>query len=128
MLEERLAGQEQDGLEKELLYEQVCRLADRAQTRVTAHRDSTLQACLSPVPYTLQFLCNVCVQVAQRVNLYQSKIKDATHKTMALVSELTMQQVLPVLHGSCGSNYVHVSFLRQMPFGSSMKCKRERLQ
>lgn len=61
VLEERLAGHEQAGLEKELLYEQVCRLADRAQIRVTAHRDSTLQACLSSVPYILLFLCTVCV-------------------------------------------------------------------
>ena len=33
------------------------------------------------------------MQVAQRVSQYQSKIKDTTRKTMALVSELTMQQV-----------------------------------
>jgi hypothetical protein len=72
-LEERLASQEQAGLEKELLYEQLCRLTERAQARASTHRDSTLQ-------------------VAQHVNQYQSKIRDTTQRTMALVSELTMQQ------------------------------------
>lgn len=32
-------------------------------------------------------------QVAQKVGHYQTKIRDTTRKTMALVSELTMQQV-----------------------------------
>ncbi|CAI8004032.1 Coiled-coil domain-containing protein 146 [Geodia barretti] len=72
-LETRLAHQEQAALERELLYEQVCRLADRLKLRTTAQKDSTLQ-------------------VAQRVSQYQSRIKDTTRKTMALVSELTMQQ------------------------------------
>ena len=44
VLEERLTSQEQAGLEKELLYEQVCRLTERARARASAHRDSTLQA------------------------------------------------------------------------------------
>jgi hypothetical protein len=72
-LETRLAHQEQAALERELLYEQVCRLADRLKLKTTAQKDSTLQ-------------------VAQRVSQYQSRIKDTTRKTMALVSELTMQQ------------------------------------
>ena len=37
--------------------------------------------------------CNVYTQVAQKVSQYQSRIKDTTRKTMALISELTMQQV-----------------------------------
>ena len=95
-LEERQAEQEQVGLERDLLYEQLCRLTDRAQTRARKHRSSTLQvpahACYMAVP--LLYGCVVWyVQVAQQVNQYQSKIKDTTRKTMALVSELTMKQV-----------------------------------
>lgn len=42
-LEEQMMKQEQQQLERELLYEQVCKLTDRAQTKVETHKDSTLQ-------------------------------------------------------------------------------------
>lgn len=42
-LERRLAKREQTGLEKELLYEQVCKIVDRLKTRTSAHEQSTLQ-------------------------------------------------------------------------------------
>ena len=95
-LEERLAHQEQASMEKELLYEQVCRLTERTQNRVNSHRESTLQVCYTALhtslshTHTLEY---TDFQVAQQVNTYQSKIKETTKKTMALVSELSMQQV-----------------------------------
>ena len=97
-LETRLAHQEQAALERELLYEQVCRLADRLKLRTTAQKDSTLQVsiCFS-CPTGLH---DLALKVAQRVSQYQSRIKDTTRKTMALVSELTMQQVC-WSHGHC---------------------------
>ena len=61
-------------LEKELLLEQVVKLTDRANKKVEGQRASTLA-------------------VAKKVNSCQSRIKDATRKMMAMVSELSMQQV-----------------------------------
>jgi uncharacterized protein YjbJ (UPF0337 family) len=61
-------------LEKELLYEQVGKLVSRASQRAEGQRESTLA-------------------IAKKVNQYQAKIKDTTRKMMALVSELSMQQV-----------------------------------
>ena len=71
----RLAESEQQLLEKELLYEQVGKLTDRAKKKVESQRLSTLA-------------------VAKKVNNYQAKIKAVTRKMMALVSELSMQQVI----------------------------------
>ena len=65
---------ERQYLEKELLFEQVCKLTERANKKVETRRVSTLA-------------------VAKKVNHYQSRIKNATRKMMALVSELSMQQV-----------------------------------
>ena len=69
-----MAECEQQLLEKELLYEQIGKLTERANKRVDGQRSSTLT-------------------VAKKVNHYQAKIKDLTRKMMALVSELSMQQV-----------------------------------
>ena len=65
---------EQQLLEKELVQEQVGKLTERAQKKVESQRASTLA-------------------VAKKVNNYQARIKDVTRKMMALVSELSMQQV-----------------------------------
>ena len=65
---------EQQLMEKELLFEQVGKLTDRASRKVDNQRESTLT-------------------VAKKVNNYQSRIKDVTRKMMAQVSELSMQQV-----------------------------------
>ena len=65
---------EQQLLEKELLHEQVGKLTERASKKVEGQRASTLA-------------------VAKKVNNYQTRIKDMTRKMMALVSELSMQQV-----------------------------------
>ncbi len=65
---------EQQLLEKELLQEQVAKLTERAGKKVESQRASTLA-------------------VATKVNGYQSRIKAITRKMMALVSELSMQQV-----------------------------------
>lgn len=61
-------------MEKELLYEQVCRLTEKTGKRAESQRGVTLQ-------------------VAGRVGHYQGRIRDTTRKMMALVSELSMQQV-----------------------------------
>lgn len=79
-LQGQLVECEQQLLEKELLYEQVGKLTDRASKKVESQRASTLA-------------------VAKKVNSYQSRIKDATRKMMALVSELSMQQVQAVRMG-----------------------------
>ena len=71
----QLGACEQQLLEKELLYEQVGKLVSRASQRAEGQRESTLT-------------------VAKKVNQYQAKIKETTRKMMALVSELSMQQVL----------------------------------
>ena len=65
---------EQQLLEKELLFEQVGKLTERASKKVEGQQASTLA-------------------VAKKVNNYQSRIKDITRKMMAHVSELSMQQV-----------------------------------
>lgn len=74
MLQDQLAHCEQHLLEKELLYEQVSKLTDRANRKVEVQRSTTLA-------------------VAKKVNQYQAKIKDVTRKMMAMVSELSMEQV-----------------------------------
>lgn len=96
-LEEQMMKQEQQQLERELLYEQVCKLTDRAQTKVETHKDSTLQVPnTTTCPALYADRLPLPHQVAQRVNHYQNKIKEVTRKTMALVSELTMKQVCSV--------------------------------
>lgn len=73
-LKARLTDIEQKMLEKDLLEEQVTRLNERLQKKVDARKETTLH-------------------VGNKVNSYQSKLKDGTRKMMALVSELSLQQV-----------------------------------
>ena len=74
LVQTQLGESEHQLLEKELLYEQVCKLSGRAQQKVEGQKVSTLE-------------------VAKKVNYCQSKIKETTRKMMALVSELSMYQV-----------------------------------
>ncbi|KAM8979240.1 coiled-coil domain-containing protein 146 isoform 2-T2 [Sarcophilus harrisii] len=74
-LEFHLAEKEEKLLEKEFLFEQVARLTDRLRTRTETCKQDTLL-------------------LAKKMNEYQKKIKDCTHKMMALVAELSMQQAL----------------------------------
>eukprot|EP01135_Chromosphaera_perkinsii_P005902 Nk52_evm35s370 gene=Nk52_evmTU35s370 len=72
-LEITLAKQEEKLLEKELILEEVSRLSDRVRNEAQTGKEDTLN-------------------LAKKVNEYQSKIKEVTRKMMALVSELSMQQ------------------------------------
>lgn len=73
-LEERLAEQEQKLLEKELILEEETRLTDRVTKKVELGQQDTLT-------------------LAKQVNDYQRKLQDTTKKMMAIVSELSMNQV-----------------------------------
>ncbi|XP_015758024.1 PREDICTED: coiled-coil domain-containing protein 146-like [Acropora digitifera] len=72
-LELRLAEKEEKLLEKDLIFEEVTRLADRTKKKSESGKEDTLE-------------------LAKKVNEYQAKIKDTTRKMMALVSELSMNQ------------------------------------
>ncbi|ELU12496.1 hypothetical protein CAPTEDRAFT_228195 [Capitella teleta] len=72
-LEIRLAEKEESMLEKDLIFEQVCRLADRVKFKADSGKSDTLH-------------------LAKNVNEIQSRIKDQTRKMMAIVSELSMHQ------------------------------------
>lgn len=72
-LELRLADKEEKLLEKDLIFEEVTRLADRTKKKSETGKEDTLE-------------------LAKKVNEYQAKIKDTTRKMMALVSELSMNQ------------------------------------
>lgn len=72
-LEVRLAEKEEQLLEKDLIFDQVCRLSDRVNKRASVGKEDTL--CL-----------------AKKVNDLQGRIKDVTRKMMAMVSELSMNQ------------------------------------
>ncbi|XP_025107838.1 coiled-coil domain-containing protein 146-like isoform X2 [Pomacea canaliculata] len=72
-LESRLAEKEEQMLEKDLVLEQVQRMVDRIRDKAQAGKDDTLN-------------------LAKKVNETQGKIKEATRKMMALVSELSMTQ------------------------------------
>ncbi|XP_012505798.1 PREDICTED: coiled-coil domain-containing protein 146 [Propithecus coquereli] len=76
-LELQLAKEEEKLLEKDFIYEQVCRLTDRLCSKTQACKQDTL------------FL-------AKKMNGYQKRIKDATEKMMALVAELSMKQALTI--------------------------------
>ena len=60
-------------LEKDLIFEQVCRLCERVRKRADSGKDDTLA-------------------LAKKVNELQAKIKEVTRKMMAMVSELSMHQ------------------------------------
>lgn len=89
--EERLATVEERILEKELLYEQVCQLTDWVQKQVNANKTDTLQLA-KKVSYYNDIL--VAYHYYHQVNNYQAQIRDATRKLKALVSELSMYQVI----------------------------------
>ncbi|XP_020840171.1 coiled-coil domain-containing protein 146 isoform X1 [Phascolarctos cinereus] len=74
-LEFHLAEKEEKLLEKEFIFEQVTRLTDRLRTRTQSCKQDTLL-------------------LAKKMNEYQKKIKDSTHKMMALVAELSMKQAI----------------------------------
>ncbi|XP_078495204.1 coiled-coil domain-containing protein 146 [Ciona intestinalis] len=72
-LEIRLAEKEEQLLERDLIFEQDSRLADRVQNKVEVGKNDSLS-------------------LAKKVNGFQSRIKDVTRKMMSLVSELAMKQ------------------------------------
>lgn len=72
-LETRLSEKEEQLLEKDLIFEQVTRLAGRVRGKAETGKDDTLD-------------------LAKRVNQLQAKIKDTTRKMMAMVSEVSMNQ------------------------------------
>eukprot|EP01006_Ploeotia_vitrea_P008854 TRINITY_DN21046_c0_g1_i1.p1 TRINITY_DN21046_c0_g1~~TRINITY_DN21046_c0_g1_i1.p1 ORF type:complete len:990 (+),score=582.58 TRINITY_DN21046_c0_g1_i1:36-2972(+) len=73
VLEERLNDKKEQLLEKELVLDEVTSLSDKLRAQAAESRGSTLD-------------------LAKRVNEYQAKIRTATRKMMAAVSELSMYQ------------------------------------
>merc|ERR1712118_334712 len=71
--EERLNDKKEALLEKELILEEVSALSDKLRQQAIDGRQGTLE-------------------LSQKVNLFQAKIKDMTRKMMATVSELSMYQ------------------------------------
>lgn len=72
-LEERLNDKKESALEKELILEEVSALSDKLRGQAQEGRAGTLE-------------------LAQKVNTFQAKIKEVTRKLMATVSELSMYQ------------------------------------
>merc|ERR1719238_1251379 len=72
-LEERLNEKKEALLEKELILEEVTALSDKLRKQAIDGRQGTLE-------------------LSQKVNLFQARIKDMTRKMMATVSELSMYQ------------------------------------
>lgn len=72
-LEERLNDKKEGLLEKELILEEVTALSDKLRMQAVDGRQGTME-------------------LSQKVNLFQSRIKDVTRKMMATVSELSMHQ------------------------------------
>merc|ERR1719456_1083929 len=72
-LEERLNEKEEALLEKELILEEVTALSDKLRKQAIDGRQGTLE-------------------LSQKVNLFQARIKEMTRKMMATVSELSMYQ------------------------------------
>lgn len=73
VLEARLEEKKEQLLEKELVLEEVTTLTQKLRNRASDGRDSTFK-------------------LAQRVNEFQSRIRDVTRRMMATVSELSMYQ------------------------------------
>jgi chromosome segregation ATPase len=73
VLEERLNSKKEQLLEKELVLEEISNLADRLRAQALTGRQSTLE-------------------LAEKVNEFQSRIKKLTRKMMATISELSMFQ------------------------------------
>ena len=74
VLEERLNNKKEELLEKELVLEEISNLAKNLREQALSGRQSTLE-------------------LAERVNDFQARIKDLTRKMMATVSELSIFQV-----------------------------------
>merc|ERR1719221_53249 len=72
-LEERLNDKKESLLEKELILEEVTALSDKLRAQAVDGRQGTME-------------------LSQKVNVFQSRIKDVTRKMMATVSELSMHQ------------------------------------
>jgi len=72
-LEERLNDKKEALLEKELILEEVTALSDKLRNQAVDGRQGTME-------------------LSQKVNAFQSRIKDVTRKMMATVSELSMYQ------------------------------------
>merc|ERR1719386_661245 len=72
-LEERLNDKKESLLEKELILEEVAALSDKLRQQAVDGRQGTME-------------------LSQKVNVFQSRIKDVTRKMMATVSELSMYQ------------------------------------
>ncbi|XP_078000623.1 coiled-coil domain-containing protein 146-like [Glandiceps talaboti] len=72
-LEIRLSEKEEQLLEKDLIFEQVTRLAERVRNKAESGKLDTLN-------------------LAKKVNEFQARIKETTRKMMAMVSELSMNQ------------------------------------
>merc|ERR1712216_821262 len=72
-LEERLNDKKEALLEKELILEEVSALSDKLRTQAVDGRQGTME-------------------LSQKVNVFQARIKDVTRKMMSTVSELSMYQ------------------------------------
>lgn len=72
-LEERLNDKKEALLEKELILEEVTALSDKLRQQASEGRQDTME-------------------LSQKVNVFQSRIKEVTRKMMATVSELSMYQ------------------------------------
>jgi len=72
-LEERLNDKKESLLEKELILEEVTALSEKLRNQALDGRQGTME-------------------LSQKVNQFQSRIKDVTRKMMATVSELSMHQ------------------------------------
>merc|ERR1712066_882657 len=72
-LEERLNDKKEALLEKELILEEVMALSEKLRQQAADGRQGTME-------------------LSQKVNFFQSRIKDVTRKMMATVSELSMHQ------------------------------------
>jgi len=80
-LEERLNDKKEALLEKELILEEVTSLSDKLRKQAAEGRQDTLE-------------------LAQKVNEYQSRLRAATRKIMATVSELSMYQATSLKLGA----------------------------
>merc|ERR1712224_210887 len=70
---ERLNDKKESLLEKELILEEVAALSDKLRQQAVDGRQGTME-------------------LSQKVNIFQARIKDVTRKMMATVSELSMYQ------------------------------------
>ena len=59
-MEVRLADKEEQSLEKDLIYQQVCRLTDRVAAKANAGKDDTLKLAKKVRPDLSSVYCIVC--------------------------------------------------------------------